>query len=330
MKNIILSFIAFILSFGLTFFGLNKYIPKTSSANFDIIKEEIITENTNDVVEEETENFNEDNQANEDDSQELTEKIVEKPVTQYTLKVNVDDITKDYKTWKKYNKQNIELSSNFIPINVDNVEIEKEDFLTELKTGLYIPIEVKEDFIGYKLIELKDDKTSRRIGKSERGVASVAYDYFKKEGTKLPQFDWEDLEGNTYSSSSTKGKIKVIKCWFVNCVVCVQEFPELNELYDRYEGNDQIQFLSLAFDKSDKLKNFLSKKEFRFPVIPEQRKYMGKSLELRQYPTHVIVDEDNNIIKMVSNVKALVSVVDQLLGDAKFDEGEEEEIETEF
>lgn len=319
MKNTILSLVVCAVSFTLTYFGLNEYgtpylLEKTP-------KEETVIPTNNE------ESLNEVITNNSSDAENVEEPIEEKK--EYNIIGNIAELEKNYKNWLAYNKKNIELSLDFTPIDVDNSQIEKEDFLSKLKTGLYIPLKTKEDNVTYKLFKLSD-KADKKIGKSERSTATVAYAYYKKEGTVFPNYNWTDLNGNEYTSSSGKGKFKVIKCWFINCVVCVQEFPELNKLYDDYEGNEQVEFISLAFDKGEKLKKFLIKKEFRFPVIPEQKKFMNNELEIKRYPTHIIIDEENNIVKMVDNVAALTTILNQLIDEEDLDfneEGNDEDID---
>ena len=43
-------------------------------------------------------------------------------------------------------------------------------------------------------------------------------------------FNATDLEGNEYSLSNLKGKIRVLNFWFTTCKPCVEEIPALNEL----------------------------------------------------------------------------------------------------
>ncbi|TYP99458.1 peroxiredoxin [Tenacibaculum adriaticum] len=240
-----------------------------------------------------------------------TEKI--KPI-ESTVKAGLAKIVVDFEKWKDYHKENIDLSTDFIGVDEDGIEIEKEDFLSNLLTGEYIPIKLPDADYMYQLYELTES-SDEKISKSIKSSSTIIYSYFKKEGEPLPEFNFVDLNSNSYTSESTKGKILVIKCWFINCTVCVQEFPKLNELYDRYEGYDNVVFLSLAFDEADKLKNFLSKKEFRYPVVAEQKKYMTDEMEVKQYPTHLIIDEYGNIEKMVNNVDSLILALDTMMND---------------
>jgi cytochrome oxidase Cu insertion factor (SCO1/SenC/PrrC family) len=56
----------------------------------------------------------------------------------------------------------------------------------------------------------------------------------KKEG-KFPDFSFKDLNGNLITNESMKGKIVVIKCWYIHCAACIKEFPEVNNLVRKYK-----------------------------------------------------------------------------------------------
>ncbi len=239
----------------------------------------------------------------EDEKQKTTKKAnVKKSVS--SIDSEMASILSDYKKWSNYNDENIELSYDFTPYDENGNKISKEEFLEKQKTGDYIPVKDKESELTYRLLKLSGD-FDEKIKKGSRSKASTALYYYKQEGREFPNFDAADLNGSKFSSDKSKGKLLIVKCWFVRCVVCVKEFPELNEIYDKYEGNSNIEFLSFAFEKEDELKTFLKKKKFRYPVIPEHRKFITKEIKARQYPLHVVVGKDGKILKMVNNVKAL-------------------------
>ncbi|CAA0174626.1 TlpA family protein disulfide reductase [Tenacibaculum maritimum] len=229
-----------------------------------------------------------------------------------TPNIVVADAQKSYEAWKTYYKENIDLMSTFTPLDNIGSKMNKGTFLSLLRTGAYIPIKLKgSNKRHYQLFNLS--KTSdEKIAKEVKSAATIARLYYKMEGKKLPEYNFVDLDGVAYNKADTKGKILVLKCWFINCKICVEEFPELNKLVDRYKDNKNITFVSLAFDKGDKLKAFLEKKVFKYAVIPEQKKYMSKKLKIKQYPTHIIVDSNGTILKMVNNVYSLMNELDMI------------------
>jgi cytochrome oxidase Cu insertion factor (SCO1/SenC/PrrC family) len=39
-----------------------------------------------------------------------------------------------------------------------------------------------------------------------------------------PDFSFKDLNGNLITNESIRGKIVVIKCWYIHCAACIKEF----------------------------------------------------------------------------------------------------------
>lgn len=291
MKNLIPALLATILSFGATTFALNTLNTDAltkSSSNTKVAKEKTAKS----------------------DKKKTTKTSSKKTTSKSTNEA--DNIQKSFDSWNAYTKENVDLMSTFNALDEKGDDIKKSIFLTLLRTGAYIPVKTtKNDKDYYQLTALNSDADGK-IKKSIKSKASIAHSYFKMEGKKLPAYDFVDLKGKSHNKADTKGKILVLKCWFITCKVCVEEFPELNALVDKYK-DENIDFVSLAFDEKDKLVEFLKTKPFKFSTIPLQKDYMSKKLKVKQYPSHLIVDADGKILKMVNNVKTLTSELEKIL-----------------
>jgi peroxiredoxin len=219
--------------------------------------------------------------------------------------VDVNIIQKEYMNWWTYYSKNIVLSSDYIALDVNMQIISKDHFLKLLTTGDFIPIRLKSksSITHYKLYNLMancDDIKSTIMSES-----IYSYENFKKEGTSIPEFNFMDLNGNIYNKKTTKGKIIVLKCWFIHCQKCVQEMPELNKMVKQYKNRKDIIFVSLATDTNQELKKFLTKKIFNYAVVPNQTTYITEILNINEYPTHLIINKKGGISKIVSNFKEL-------------------------
>lgn len=291
MKNIVPTVLSIIIGFSISLFALNSYSSENVKAN-----------------DTKTAKKTEVKKKTKAPSKKKSEK---KPESKTPIKTNLKNIQGSFNNWNNYTKENIDLMSTFVPIDDKGVKTNKGVFLNLLRTGAFIPVkDVVKGETHYKLINLKQS-ADEKIKKGISGKATIAYQYFRREGKKLPRYDFVDLKGKSHNKADTEGKILVLKCWFINCKICVEEFPELNALVDKYK-DDNIEFVSLAFDKKDKLIDFLKTKSFKFSTIPEQKDYMSKKLKVKQYPTHLIVDSNGVILKMVNNVKTLTSELDRI------------------
>lgn len=105
----------------------------------------------------------------------------------------------------------------------------------------------------------------------------------------------------------------VLKCWFIGCVACVKEFPAVNALAARYQNNKDVLFISLANDKADRLRDFLQGNPLTYAVIPESRAYTQQRLQIRGYPTHLVVGRDGKIAHVTNSVGYLPSAIDAAL-----------------
>jgi len=209
-----------------------------------------------------------------------------------------------YQDWWLYYNDSIKLSSEFKPHDANLKEVSKEVFLKSLCTGKYIPLRCSSDKQNntYKLYELKSN-ADENISSTMQNVAQTELNNFLKEGQQMKPFRFVDLNGTVYTSENTKGKIVVLKCWFIHCKKCVEEMPELNKIVEQFKNRDDIVFVSLASDSEAVLKKFLSKRNFDYAVVPNQNEFMDSTLNLEIYPTHFIIDKRGIITKVVNDVK---------------------------
>ncbi|KRD12972.1 redoxin [Flavobacterium sp. Root901] len=215
-------------------------------------------------------------------------------------------IQKTFDGWSSYQSKNIMLSRDFTALDVFSKEISKETFLDQLANGNFIPIRLKsEDGIyGYKLFKIQP-KTDTSIKATINQIGFDAFKNYKMEGTVFPPFSFKDLDGNLVTNESMKGKIIVIKCWYIHCTPCIREFPQVNKLTDEYKDRKDIVFISLAEDSSDQLKAFLARKPLSYSVIPDMKAYMNESLQLNSFPTHFILNKEGLISKVLPNFESL-------------------------
>lgn len=226
--------------------------------------------------------------------------------------VNPIQIQQKFMDWNAYQNKNIMLSRDFVALDADSKEITKEAFLNELTAGNYIPIRLQSDdsIYYYKLFKIEATSDSS-IKATIVQTAFDAYKNFQMEGKPFPKFSFTDLEGNVVSNESMKGKIIVIKCWYIHCPMCIKEFPDVNRLANEYKDRSDILFVSLAEDTPEQLKTFLIKKPLSYLVIPNMKIYMNETLQLNAFPTHFILNKEGKIAKVLPNFESLKVALEQ-------------------
>lgn len=135
-------------------------------------------------------------------------------------------------------------------------------------------------------------------------------------GTKAPDFETVDMEGNPVKLSDMKGSVIAINFWFIGCKPCIMEMPELNEIVHKFEDKG-VKFVAIATDKKASLEKFAQRKQFDYDVVPDG-KALAKLYEISGYPTHCIVDQKGKIAYFKSayspqTASELKSTIEKLL-----------------
>jgi len=228
--------------------------------------------------------------------------------------VEVDEVKPftDFMPFWEYYSYKIKLNEDFIAYDYNHNRISKLQFLKTLATGKYQPILINPaDSIRYKL------KTSPVAAPPEistylKMFAEQEITFYGMERKAAPQFNFTTLGGEKYNSENTKGKIVLLKCWFISCVPCVKEMPELNELVNSYRDREDILFISLALDKPAALQAFLKKTKFDYQTVGSQGEYISKQLHINAFPTHVLIDQEGKVVKMTNSAAQLKTFLNRI------------------
>ena len=113
-------------------------------------------------------------------------------------------------------------------------------------------------------------------------------------GRMAKDFIATDIDGNKISLESLKGKIIVLNFWFPECRPCITEMPELNALVEKYKKEDVV-FLSITFDNKEKIKKFLTSRDFNYTHITDNETILS-DYDISIFPTHILIDDKGEII----------------------------------
>lgn len=218
--------------------------------------------------------------------------------------VDPQKITADFNTWWKYHYE-LDLSANYIAQDTAANVITKEAFLKTLTTGAYVPLRVQSKENKLRLFRIPQG-SHLSINDIAKSSAKDAYRYFLMEGKPLPGMHFTDINGNTYTPGNTAGKIVVLKCWFIHCQTCVAEMPELNKAIAPYQKRGDVLFVSLAFETREQLKTFLQTTRFDYAVVANKERYMIDTLQVSSYPTHILINKEGNVSKIVDRYEFML------------------------
>ncbi len=220
------------------------------------------------------------------------------------------DLSGDFDKYYTYRYYNIKLSRDFIGMDSHSVIIDKMSFLKHLSGGDFMPMKI-DTIPTYKLFRLPAE-TQSSIRQDIKRFAEKALFHAGMEGKPMPVFSLTDIAGRTYDNAAISGNITVIKCWFIRCVACVKEFPELNELVKQNNDRNDIQFISFALDSGKDLSAFLKNRQFDYVTLSNAGSFLQDSLLVDTYPTHILLDKNGTIVKYSNEFQDLVPVLEKL------------------
>jgi thiol-disulfide isomerase/thioredoxin len=119
-----------------------------------------------------------------------------------------------------------------------------------------------------------------------------------KEVKPAPEFTAKDVNGLQVSLSDFRGKYVFLDFWSTNCAYCLEEMPEVNEMYQTY--SDSLVVIALSADmQREKALRYIESQSFGWLQVLDVIDNDGKLEELYRisgWPTYFLIDRDGKII----------------------------------
>jgi thiol-disulfide isomerase/thioredoxin len=124
----------------------------------------------------------------------------------------------------------------------------------------------------------------------------------------LNGFVFETPDGTSLDLGALKGKVAVINFWATWCPPCIEEMPELDELYRKELAPHGIELIGVAIDSKENVQKFLDQTPVDYPIVltgfagTELAKELGN--EQGGLPFTVILSEDgNSLLKKAGRIQ---------------------------
>jgi len=194
-------------------------------------------------------------------------------------------------------QEKISINETTIIKNEDGKKINFDEFSEKVKSGSYI-IQQKKDSKGNEYIQLiktSPEQKKRMLEMMENKLGQSS----RYIGKKVPDFSFTDIDGNPINSENTKGKVVVMNFWFAACKPCINELPELNEVYEKYRTNKDIVFASVTFERKKKIEQFEKRYPISYPVVGQAKSEFYK-FNISSFPTNLIIDKEGKFSYYIS------------------------------
>lgn len=119
-----------------------------------------------------------------------------------------------------------------------------------------------------------------------------------KNEQKAPNFVLEDLYGRRIEFIKyVRGKVVLLNFWATWCGTCKEEMDSMESLYQQLKDKDFVLLaISVDYEGREKVKEFIEKKGFTFPVLLDLKLRTLHLYEVKGIPTAVLIDKQMIII----------------------------------
>lgn len=157
-----------------------------------------------------------------------------------------------------------------------------------------------EEFYAIRPIIEKNVKES--VLKSEIISLFDAYKHLMP-GNEAPTPELKDINGNTHTFAEFRGKVLVIDVWATWCSSCLKGFKAYKELSDKYNGNQEIEFITVSVDRKDVFDNVVATIERRglgtflnLVTDCDLQSQFETDYMISGIPRYIVIDKDGNIV----------------------------------
>lgn len=115
-------------------------------------------------------------------------------------------------------------------------------------------------------------------------------------GYAAPDFELEDIDGNTKSLKSFSDKYIYLGFFSVNSYGSIQDFYLIDMLSKKF--GDKIHFISICVDDKKDVENFIKSEKFNWTfLLCNNSSGILKKYDVRAFPTYYLIDKNGKFIK---------------------------------
>ena len=122
---------------------------------------------------------------------------------------------------------------------------------------------------------------------SEQSVAQL--------GQPAPDFELQNLEGQTVSLSDFRGKTVLLNFWATWCPPCRGEMPYLQQVHEEWSDSGVVLLAVDVGESPATVRQFMQDDNLSLPVLLDTRGSVAARYDIPGYPTTFFIDTDGVI-----------------------------------
>jgi len=115
-------------------------------------------------------------------------------------------------------------------------------------------------------------------------------------GKPVPEFEFVTLDDQPLRAADLEGKVVVLDFWATWCGPCRQSLPLLQQVYEKYHDNPDVQFFVVSIDRSDvesaKLRATLDELGVDIPVVRDPAQFARDAFQVEGIPCLYVLGPD--------------------------------------
>ena len=137
------------------------------------------------------------------------------------------------------------------------------------------------------------------------------------EKHRARDFVLSTFDGGEFRLSDTQGQVVMVDFWSSWCPPCIEEAPDLAQVYREYQGRG-VEFVGVAiWDKADALEEHIDRFQITYPNALDDRGKVAIDYGVSGIPEKYFIDRQGNVIKKLSgptSPEKLREILDDLVG----------------
>ncbi|MBA7613037.1 Thiol-disulfide oxidoreductase ResA [subsurface metagenome] len=118
-------------------------------------------------------------------------------------------------------------------------------------------------------------------------------------GNLAPDFQLQNLDGQTVSLGNLQGKPVLINFWATWCPSCVSEMPYIQEIYEEWSDAKLVVLAINIGESSSKVEEFMQNHNLSFTVLLDTKQDVAQKYNFQYIPTTFFIDKDGIIQEKV-------------------------------
>lgn len=124
--------------------------------------------------------------------------------------------------------------------------------------------------------------------------------FISKAQNELPSVDLESIDGETIAlkDATSKEGVTIISLWATWCVPCLKELDAINDIYDEWQEETNVQLLAISIDDSRtvrRVKSMVNGKDWDYTILLDTNSDLKRALNASSIPLTILV-KDNKIV----------------------------------